>query len=72
MRDNYGGLAVNKGDLFTVDLDGQIMTVFVLGSYQEENSGETMLILAVVNQDNLLHVSAEDLDRLFSIDEYCH
>lgn len=63
---------MNKGDLFTVDLDGQLMTVFVLGSYREETSGEEMLILAVVNQDNLLHVSAQDLGRLFAIDEYCH
>lgn len=63
---------MNKGDTFTVDLDGKMMTVCVLGSYQEENSGEKMLILAVVNQDNLLYVSAEDLDRLFSIDECCH
>jgi len=63
---------MNKGDLFTVDLDGKMMTVCVLGSYQEETSGEKMLILAVVNQENLLYVSAQDLGRLFSIDEYCH
>lgn len=60
-----GGIALNKGDLFTVYMDGNIMTICVLGSYQEELSGEEMVILAVVSQDNMVHVPAEDLSKLF-------
>ncbi|MDD4171671.1 MAG: hypothetical protein PHQ94_05480 [Syntrophomonas sp.] len=56
---------MNKGDLFTVYMDGNIMTICVLGSYQEELSGEEMVILAVVSQDNMVHVPAEDLSKLF-------
>jgi len=56
---------LNKGDLFTVYMDGNIMTICVLGSYQEELSGEEMVILAVVSQDNMVHVPAEDLSKLF-------
>ena len=63
---------MNKGDLFTVDLDGKTMTVCVVGSYIEEYSGEEMIILAVVNQENVVHVAAQDLDRLFAIDKYSH
>jgi len=56
---------LNKGDLFTVYMDGNIMTICVLGSYQEELSGEEMVILAVVSQDNMVHVPAEELSKLF-------
>ncbi|MDD4171375.1 MAG: hypothetical protein PHQ94_03980 [Syntrophomonas sp.] len=56
---------MNKGDLFTVYMDGNIMTICVLGSYQEELSGEEMVILAVVSQDNMVHVPAEELSKLF-------
>lgn len=41
------------------------MTVCVIGSYKEEYSGEEMVILAVVSQDNMVHVPLEDLDMLF-------
>lgn len=56
---------MNKGDLFTVYMDGNVMTICVLGSYQEELSGEEMVILAVVSQDNMVHVPAEELSKLF-------
>ena len=32
----FGGMTLNKGDLFTVYIDGTIMTVCVLGFYNEE------------------------------------
>ena len=56
---------MNKGDLFTVFMDGNSMTVCVLGSYYEELSGEEMVILAVVNQENMVHIPADDFNALF-------
>jgi len=56
---------VNKGDLFTVYLNGVMMTVCVLGFYSEEYSGEDMVILAVVNQDNMVYLPLGDLQALF-------
>lgn len=56
---------MNRGDFFTVYLEGVMMTVCVIGSYQEEYSGEEMVILAVVSQDNMVHVPVEELDMLF-------
>jgi hypothetical protein len=61
----YGGIGVNKGDLFTVYLNGVMMTVCVLGFYSEEYSGEDMVILAVVNQDNMVYLPLGDLQALF-------
>jgi len=61
---------LNKGDLFTVYLEGNVMTICVLGSYMEEYSGEEMLILAVVSQDNMVHVPADELDILFPQKKY--
>jgi hypothetical protein len=68
--DYYGGVAVNKGDLFTVYVNGNMMTVCVLGSYREEFSGEEMVILAVVSQENMVHIPLEDLDMLFPQKRY--
>ena len=56
---------MNKGDLFNVYLNGTMMTVCVLGFYNEEYSGEEMAIIAVVNQENMVHVPLEDLEALF-------
>ncbi|HBK54161.1 hypothetical protein [Syntrophomonas wolfei] len=56
---------MNKGDLFTVYLNGVMMTVCVLGFYSEEYSGEDMVILAVVNQDNMVYLPLGDLQALF-------
>jgi len=61
---------LNKGDIFTVYLDGEMMTLCVLGFYNEEYSGEEMVILALVNQDNLLHVPMENLESIFSRRKY--
>lgn len=41
------------------------MTVCVLGFYSEEYTGEEMVILALVSQENLVHVPLEDLQTLF-------
>lgn len=67
---NYGGIMLDKGDLFTVYMDGNVMTICVLGSYKEEYSGEEMVILAVVNQDNMVHVPVNDLNMLFPRKKY--
>lgn len=58
---------MNKGDIFTVYIDGNILTVCVLGFYEEEYSGEEMVILAVVNQDNMVHIPASDLQAIFPL-----
>ncbi len=56
---------MNKGDLFSFYLDGVMMTVCVLGFYSEEYTGEEMAILAIVSQDNMVHMPLEDLEVLF-------
>lgn len=61
---------VNKGDLFTVYLDGVVMTVCVLGLYSEEYSGEEMVILAVIGQENMVHVPLNDLESIFPSRKY--
>jgi len=61
---------LDKGDLFTVYMDGNVMTICVLGSYNEELSGEEMVILAVVNQENMVHVPVTDLNMLFPRKKY--
>jgi len=42
-----------------------MMTICVLGFYNEEYSGEEMAVIAVVNQENMVHVPLEDLEILF-------
>ncbi|MGE5390182.1 MAG: hypothetical protein ACM3PE_03875 [Deltaproteobacteria bacterium] len=56
---------MNKGDLFTVYMNGTMMTVCVLGFYNEEYTGEEMAILAVIDQDNMVHIPLDDLEALF-------
>lgn len=56
--------------MFIVYMNGNMMTICVIGSYKEEYSGEEMVILAVVNQDNIVHVPADDLDLLFPQKKY--
>jgi hypothetical protein len=48
------------------------MTICVLGSYQEELTGEEMVILAVVGQENMVHIPAEDLNNMFLRAKYTH
>ncbi|QGT98746.1 hypothetical protein SYNTR_0153 [Candidatus Syntrophocurvum alkaliphilum] len=55
---------MNRGDTFNVHVDGKVLTVCVLGFYNEEYSGEEMVILAVVNQDNLVHVPLDDINAI--------
>lgn len=61
---------MNRGDTFTVYMDGVAMTVCVLGFYNEEYSGEEMVILAMVSQENLVHVPLEDVQTLFPQRKY--
>jgi hypothetical protein len=63
-------MTVKKGDMFTVYLDGNMMTICVLGFYNEEYTGEEMVILAVVSQDNMVHVPLDDLNGLFRPQKY--
>ncbi len=61
---------MNKGDTFTLHLDGDVLTVCVVGFYSEEYSGEEMVILALVSPDNLVHVPMDDLEALFPKPRY--
>ncbi|MEN6351804.1 MAG: hypothetical protein ABFD08_20760 [Syntrophomonas sp.] len=56
---------MKQGDLFSVYMNGVMMTVCVLGFYNEEYSGEEMAILAVVSQEDMVHVPVDDLEALF-------
>lgn len=67
----YCGVRIlHKGDLFTVFLDGVVMTVCVLGLYSEEYSGEEMVILAVIGQENMVHVPLYELESIFPSRKY--
>lgn len=57
---------MDKGDLFTVYLDGVQMTVCVVNIYKEEQSGEDVVVLAVIDRDNLIHIPLADLNTFFS------
>ncbi|MGI6452177.1 MAG: hypothetical protein ACOX0E_01650 [Syntrophomonadaceae bacterium] len=63
---------MNKGDIFSVYLDGVLMTVCIMGFYREEYTGEKMVILAVLNQENLVHVPFDEVAALFSGNGYLH
>lgn len=56
---------MNKGDLFTVYMEGAVMTVCVIGFYEEEYSGEEMVILAVINQEDMVSMPLNDIEALF-------
>ncbi len=56
---------MNKGDLFTVYMEGTTMTVCVIGFYKEEYSGEEMVILAVVNQENMVYMPLHEIEAIF-------
>lgn len=56
---------MNKGDLFNVQMEGVTMTVCVLGFYEEEFSGREMVVLAVVDQENMVYIPLTDLEALF-------
>lgn len=61
-----GGGRVNRGDLFSVYMNGVMMTICVIGSYREEYSGEEVVVLALVNPENMLHIPLADFNILFS------
>lgn len=46
------------------------MTVCVLGVYSEEYTGEEMVILAIIGQENMVHVPLNDLESLFPSPKY--
>ncbi|HWP96800.1 MAG TPA: hypothetical protein VN426_08105 [Syntrophomonadaceae bacterium] len=56
---------MHKGDLFTVYMEGVTMTVCILGFYEEEFSGKEMVVLAVVDQESMVHLPLNDLEVLF-------
>ncbi len=63
---------MNRGDLFTVYLNGVMITVCVVGTYHEEYTGEEMAVLAVVSQENIVHIPLTELDALFPAKKYLH
>jgi hypothetical protein len=62
---SFGGDRVNRGDLFSVYLNGVMMTICVIGSYNEEYSGEEVVVLALISPDNMLHIPLSDMTRFF-------
>lgn len=57
---------MNKGDLFTVFMNGAMMTICVIGSYTEEPSGEEVVVLALVSPENLIHIPLSDFNIIFT------
>ena len=65
-----GAIISNKGDMFTIYLNGVIMTVCILGVYREEYSGEEMVILGVIEQENMIHVPLNELESIFQTSKF--
>lgn len=63
---------MNRGDLFTVYMDGVMITICIVGTYHEEYSGEEMAILAVVSQENIVHVPLTEVNALFPTKKLSH
>jgi len=52
---------VNKGDLVDININGQKMTVCIVGFYVDDDSGEEVALLVVVPPESLLHVPVDNL-----------
>lgn len=63
---------MNRGDLFTVYMEGNALTLCLIGSYQEEYSGKEVAVLALVKQDDLMYIPLGELERLFPKKVYLH
>ncbi|ADI02534.1 MAG TPA: hypothetical protein GXX39_03630 [Syntrophothermus lipocalidus] len=63
---------MDKGDLFTVYLDGVQMTVCIVNIYKEEPSGRDVAVLAVIDQDNLIHIPVSDLKAFFASKQWAN
>ena len=46
------------------------MMVCVVGVYREDLSGEDVVVLAVIDKDNLIHVPLAELNSVFSTTKY--
>jgi len=55
---------LNKGDFFTLYWDGAALTVCVVGFYQEEKTGEDIVVLALVQQENLVYIPLDQLEEV--------
>ena len=55
---------MNKGDFFTLYWEGVALTVCVVGFYQEEKTGEDIVVLALVQQENLVHIPLDQLEEI--------
>lgn len=55
---------MNKGDFFTLYWDGIALTVCVVGFYQEEKTGEDIVVLALVQQENLVRIPLDQLEEI--------
>jgi len=60
-----------NGNWFTVMMDGESVTVCVIGCYENEEGEETAL-LAVIRPENMLHVPKRQLDYLFQSHDPLH
>lgn len=61
-----GGTKMDKGDIFTVNINGSQVMVCIVDHYTEEVSGQEMVVLALISQDNVFQIPAQDLEPLFS------
>lgn len=55
---------MNKGDFFTLYWDGVALTVCVVGFYQEEKTGEDIVVLVLVQQENLVYIPMDQLEEV--------
>jgi len=63
---------MDKGDMFTVYVDGVQMTVCIVNIYKEEGSGRDVAVLAVIDKDNLIHIPVSDLQAFFTSKQWAN
>ncbi|MDR1616124.1 MAG: hypothetical protein LBR98_03845 [Syntrophomonadaceae bacterium] len=52
---------MRKGELFSVNIAGCSITVCVVDFYKDEQIGEEIVVLAVVDKEHTLHIPVNDL-----------
>ena len=54
---------MERGDLVAIYLQGEAVLFCIIGLYQNEDDGEVMAILALINPEQLRHIPLELLQN---------
>ncbi len=56
---------MDRGDLFKVCINGIEKLVCIIDQYTEPESGQEMLVLALIDNENVVRVPAFEIEPLF-------